>query len=177
MNHKSLGFRLCIILVCSAFFINGCAAIAGGGTSQPIDIDSAPSGAHFIVKSSSGIQMAEGTTPQTVRLPRKNEYQVDFSMDGYKTQSVSLIKSTNGWVWGNLVIGGIVGFVIDFATGAAYKLEPAIVKISLETVRLESGKDALFATIRLLNKKNDVLEEQSVQMEPVSPDTSIDTSN
>ncbi|HXV16782.1 MAG TPA: hypothetical protein VD758_08380, partial [Gemmatimonadaceae bacterium] len=69
---------------------SACATIAGGGTSQGVSISSEPSGAAFAVKSSSGIQMASGTTPQIVKLPRKNEYQIEFSVPGYRSQSVAL---------------------------------------------------------------------------------------
>ena len=51
--------------------------------------------------------MASGATPQTIKLPRKNEYQIEFKVPGYNSQSVPLTKGLNGWVWGNLLIGWI----------------------------------------------------------------------
>ena len=65
-------------------------------------------------------QMASGTTPQMVRLPRKNEYQIEFAVPGYRSQSVALTKGVNGWVFGNFLIGWIPGLIIDFVTGSAH---------------------------------------------------------
>src|SRR5688500_16257916 len=91
---------------------SACATIAGGGTSQGVSVSSEPAGASFVVKSSSGLQMASGATPQTIKLPRKNEYQIEFKVPGYNSQSVPLTKGLNGWVWGNLIIGWVPGFII-----------------------------------------------------------------
>ena len=78
------------LLAIPAVLVSSCATILGGGTTQPVSVVSEPAGATFTVKSSSGLQMASGKTPQTITLPRKNEYQVEFSVPGYQTQSVAL---------------------------------------------------------------------------------------
>jgi hypothetical protein len=157
---------LVAVLLCGAWLLGGCASMFGGGSNQGVTISSEPSGARFLIKSSSGIQMAEGVTPQTLRLPRKNEYQVEVTMDGYKPRTLALTKGTNGWVWANILIGGIFGLIIDFSTGAAYKLEPAIVSVTLETVLLDDGNQATYAVARLLSSTGRVLEERRVLMEP-----------
>src|SRR5215204_545131 len=89
--------RLVLVGACVSL-ASGCASIAGGGSNQPVSFSSTPAGATFTVKSSSGIQMAQGTTPSTVRLPRKNEYQVEITVPGYKPQTLALTKGLNGWV-------------------------------------------------------------------------------
>ena len=89
----------------------GCATILGGGSSQSVAVQATPPGATFTIKASSGIQMASGAVPQTVRLPRKNEYQLEFTAPGFQAQSVALTRGTNGWIFGNLVVGWIVGFI------------------------------------------------------------------
>lgn len=35
----------------------------------------------------------------------------------------------DGWLFGNLLFGGIIGIIIDFANGSAYKLTPAEVDV------------------------------------------------
>jgi len=67
-----------ICITALAISVTGCATILGGGSSQALGISSDPVGARFTVKSSSGIQMASGAAPQTVTLPRKNEYQIEL---------------------------------------------------------------------------------------------------
>jgi len=53
------------------------------------------------------MQMASGTTPQVIQLPRKNEYSIEFSVPGYRSQSIALTKGVNGWVFCNFIIGSI----------------------------------------------------------------------
>jgi hypothetical protein len=144
--------------------LSACATIAGGGSSQGVSVNSDPSGASFAIKSSSGIQMAAGKTPQTVSLPRKNEYQIEFTVPGYRSQSVALTKGINGWVWGNFIIGWVPGFIIDFATGSASKLEPALVQVSLErgTAAIDAGKT--FGVVKQLDAKGHVISEQRVEL-------------
>lgn len=156
-----------ICTVAFALAVNGCATILGGGSSQAVGITSEPVGARFTVRSSSGIQMASGAAPQTVTLPRKNEYQIEFTAPGYQPQTTALTKGVNGWIWGNLVVGWIVGFAIDFISGSAYKLEPALVQISLVRAADEAGVLQLFGVVRQLDAKGSVLFEQRVLMVPV----------
>ncbi len=144
----------------SGLCLTGCASIVGGGSSQAVSIQSTPSPASYQVRSSSGFQI-DGRTPGTERLPRKNEYQVRISLEGYETQDVVLTKGTNGWIWGNLLIGWIVGFAIDFITGAAYKLEPEMVQVTLETEEAET-----YAVVRLLTNDQRVLSERRLLMVP-----------
>lgn len=150
-----------------ALSVTGCATILGGGSSQALGISSDPVGARFTIKSSSGIQMASGAAPQTVTLPRKNEYQIEFTAPGYQPQTTALTKGVNGWIWGNLVVGWVVGFAIDFISGSAYKLEPAQVQISLVRAADEAGAMQLFGVVRQLDAQGAVVSEQRVLMVPV----------
>ena len=155
------------LLAMLTMLLSACATLVGGGTSQGVAISSDPAGASFTVKSSAGMQMASGRTPQTITLPRKNEYQIEFSVPGYQTQSLPLTKGVNGWVFGNFIFGWIPGLIIDFVTGSANKLEPAMVQIALQ--RGAAGVDAeqLFGVVRQLDGKGKVLSEQSVELQPV----------
>lgn len=147
--------------------LSGCATIMGGGSSQAVRVEATPAGATFTVKSSSGLQMASGTAPQAVRLPRKNEYQIDFTVPGYQPQSAVLTRGSNGWIWGNLLIGWIVGFAIDFATGSAYKLEPALVQINLVRSVGPDGQEEAYGVVRLLDDQGRQVSEQRVLLQPV----------
>jgi len=177
VNRQACLFRVCAFIVLGTMAVSGCATIVGGGTSQAVNISSEPSGASFVVKSSSGLQMASGKAPQTLRLPRKNEYQIEFSMEGYRAQTVVLTKGLNGWIWGNFLFGWIVGFIIDFASGSASKLEPAIVQVTLETAMLDDGSQQLFGVVRLIDKKGKVLAEAKAEMEPENAESSLATSS
>jgi hypothetical protein len=148
-----------------AVLVTGCATVLGGGSNQAVSIRSDPVAATFSIRSSSGLQMASGQTPQQVTLARKNEYEIEFSMPGYHTQRTSLTKGLNGWVWLNLVAGGVVGGAIDVISGAAWKLEPSIVDIRL--VKSPGGDGDVSVDIKMFNKNGLLIRELTIPMVPV----------
>ena len=110
--------------VAIVILLAGCASLISGST-QPIMLNSQPAGAKAQV---------DGTTvftPATIHLERKNNHTVIFSQTGYETQQVKITKSMNGWVLANILLGGIPGIVIDLITGAAAKLEPDSITVTL----------------------------------------------
>lgn len=155
---------VCLSVLCLTS--TGCATIVGGGSSQAVAIRSNPASATFVVTSSSGIQMAQGQTPQTIRLPRKNEYQIEFTAEGYQPQKIALTRGTNGWIWGNLLVGWILGFVVDFASGSAYKVQPALVEITLVQSRTTTGRVETNAVIRLMDDDGQLIRSIEVPMIP-----------
>lgn len=109
------------------FCIAGCAAIIHG-TKQEVAVSSTPSGAKVVVM---GAHMA--TTPGIIKLDRKDSNIVlRFEKDGYEPVEVALRRSVDGWIAGNILFGGLIGLVIDFASGAAYKLSPPEVQAALQ---------------------------------------------
>jgi len=119
-----------LLIVCmalSASVFAGCATIVSGST-QSISMSSVPSGATVTAEPGG----AKATTPGSLILKRKDgPYKVTFALDGHDPYSVMLTVGTNGWVWGNLIIGGIIGLVIDTSTGASTKLSPDEVNVNL----------------------------------------------
>jgi hypothetical protein len=53
-------------------------------------------------------------------------------LDGYQPYETVLTRKTSGWVAGNIVLGGLIGLAIDFATGGAYILSPEQINAELE---------------------------------------------
>jgi hypothetical protein len=166
MDRVGRKMRMAAGAAATLILTTGCATLLGGGPSQSVTVNAEPAGTSFVVKSSSGLQMAAGTAPQIIRLPRRNEYQVDFTVPGYQPQSVVLTRGVNGWIWGNLVIGWIVGFIVDFATGSAYKLEPAVVQVALQPRSGEGTESEAHAVVRLLDMRGRVISEARVRLEP-----------
>jgi len=123
----------------------GCAAIIHGSL-QRMAIRSTPPGATVTLDGAS-----VGTTPLTTSLSRKNEHVVHLELQGYKPIDVRLNKKIDGWFWGNLLLGGLVGMVIDGSTGAMYKLSPGQVKAALEQsgMSLRTGSDQLMIGVTL----------------------------
>ena len=168
MNRHAAQVRV-LAPVALFFAASGCASILGGGTSQPVSMVSLPTSATFTVRSSSGIQMAQGQTPQSISLPRRNEYQIEVAAKGFQTQTVALTRGLNGWVWGNFLVGWIIGFAVDFIDGAAYKLEPALVAVSLVQIKADNGTPGTGALVELRSQSGRLIRRMRVPLVPVTP--------
>jgi hypothetical protein len=107
-----------------------CASVAHGRYQQ-VPVNSSPSGADVSVDCGNGTQAA-GQTPVTVNLKRNAEpCTLAVSKDGYEDAKVAFAKSISGWTWGNLAIGGIIGWIVDGADGAIYNRVPDTVSVNL----------------------------------------------
>ena len=127
-------------LSASLSILSGCATIVSG-TSEAVQVDSAPSNA--VVKIN-GQQL--GQTPVKVSLDRSQKVAtVEIYLPGYKREMIELKRSVNGWTWGNILIGGIIGLVVDASTGAMYTHKivptPGVVEIPASSKEKPEGVD------------------------------------
>ncbi len=131
-------------LVISAM-IAGCATIMQG-TTQEIGISSTPTGATVKINN-----QVKGKTPVILDLKRKNNHIVTIEMPGYMPYEATFTKSVSGWVWGNIVFGGLIGLVVDFAAGGIYKLTPTEIKAVLQKEGISGlyRKDSLYVAVVL----------------------------
>ena len=75
-------------------------------------------------------------TPCTFKIPRKSEFTVTITKDGYKTvntQVTNQIASAGAaGLAGNVLIGGVIGIGVDAVSGAALELKPNPLHVVLE---------------------------------------------
>ncbi|UZJ39733.1 MULTISPECIES: PEGA domain-containing protein [Prosthecochloris] len=142
---KKLLLTVCILLPLS-FAFSGCGTIMDG-TKQEIGFSSSPSNAVVTIDGK-----MIGRTPLTQSLKRKNTHKVVMALDGYYPYEMTLTKKTNGWVWGNIVFGGLIGLAVDAATGSLYKLTPEQVNADLKsngTASISEEENALYVAVTL----------------------------
>lgn len=96
----------------------GCATIIQGPT-QKVGISSVPGGASVSVDNK-----PLGVTPLFADLKRGETHVVSIELPGYEKTQLTLTRSVSGWVWGNIVFGGLIGLAIDAISGSMYKLSP-----------------------------------------------------
>lgn len=147
MKPKTLLCSSCIILV--ALLLSGCAYLLSTD-SQDISISTNPAGAQVIITTTGGIEVFSGTTPAQAHLKRKNKYLVDVTLEGHEPKRIYLEQSLNPKTLWNLLIGGIPGWIIDFASGAIWMLEPETIMITLQTASI-NGKDHQILVFSWLN--------------------------
>ncbi|MEE9443869.1 MAG: PEGA domain-containing protein [candidate division Zixibacteria bacterium] len=113
---------LIIIIVLSLVFA-GCASIIHG-SKQNVKFQTSPSGAVVEVKDAMGVSYGWCETPCSIELKRKREYKAFIAKEGYEPVELIISRKSDGWIWGNIVFGGLIGLIVDFSNGAAYKLSP-----------------------------------------------------
>lgn len=106
-----------------ALSTGACGTITRGSTSD-VTFNSAPAGAQ--VQTSIGLSCP--ATPCTFPISRKQPFVATFTLDGYEPQQIPVTTEVSGGgaagMAGNLVVGGIVGVVVDASTGASLDHSP-----------------------------------------------------
>ena len=103
------------IITCSlalTLLLSSCATIMSG-SKQNVKFASNPSSATIFID-----EVEVGKTPFEMKLARKSEHHVMIKLEGYQTYQTTLTKKFNGWFVGNILIGGLIGIIIDPITTA-----------------------------------------------------------
>jgi PEGA domain-containing protein len=131
--------------VAIAVVLCSCASIIHG-THQDVGISSNPTGAQVSVDG-----QVKGTTPVVANLTRKDNHIVRIELAGYKPYETTLTRKVSGWVWGNIVFGGLIGLAVDAINGALYNLTPEQVSAALlaGTARMVPSRDGVYLAVVL----------------------------
>lgn len=145
MLRVKLQFELVSFLIVLLFFVYGCATIMHG-TKQQLGISSNPTSADVTIDG-----QIFGKTPLTAELSRKDNHLVKIELEGYLPYETNLTRKTSGWVWGNILFGGLIGLAVDAISGGMYKLTPEQIQAELKNANIASVKndDYLFITVVL----------------------------
>jgi hypothetical protein len=140
---KTLSLVCAVVLVVAT--LPGCGAIFGG-TRQSVQVTSAPDGATITTQPPT----ADYTTPTSLSLERKNNYTLTFTKEGYKPATAEIRKSLRGGIVVlDVLFTGLLGVVVDAATGAWHKLSPEEVTVSLTKLSADlPGPDRIDVTLR-----------------------------
>ncbi len=138
------------VTMIAAMGIMGCATIFKG-TTQDISVKSTPDKATVTIKTMAGMETFSGTTPVTAKLAKKYAYIATIKMDGYKETTIQISQSLEGWFIGNVLCGGILGMIIDFANGAMWKLEPESINITLATAYIDGSETQTYAVFKAVD--------------------------
>ncbi|UCG62226.1 MAG: PEGA domain-containing protein [Candidatus Zixiibacteriota bacterium] len=135
-------FILIIACIVGSALFFGCASIIHG-TKQDITFQSSPAGASVSASTSLGVSFGSCETPCTLELKRKKEYNVTISKPGFTPVEMVIERKSDGWIWGNILLGGVIGLIVDFSNGAAYKLSPeeVVVTLSEESIGINPGSN------------------------------------
>jgi hypothetical protein len=101
--------------------LSGCGTITQG-TSQNITVTSVPPGGHCDLTRKGEHVATLDTTPGVVKVDKtKNDILLTCRLAGYQDASVNLESGYGAGTFGNIILGGGIGWAIDSATGADNK--------------------------------------------------------
>lgn len=138
-------FKLSAVVL-SVALISGCSSIVSQ-SQYSVAIASEPAEADFTLKNKAGLTVHSGRTPTSVSLNASSgffqgeTYMLIINKKGYAEKTVEINSSVDGWYFGNILFGGLIGLlIVDPATGAMFKL-PERSDTSLEQQVAAENKD------------------------------------
>jgi len=98
--------------------IQGCATITKG-SSQPVTLHTDPDGAACDITREQKTVASVGATPGQVTVDRGwGAIDISCRKPGFQPTEARVDSEVQGWTFGNILIGGIIGFAVDAASGA-----------------------------------------------------------
>jgi hypothetical protein len=127
---------LALSLICA--MLSGCASIIDGGDQQ-VTVVTASHAQPVTGPSSCVLRNTRGVwtvaSPGTTKIRRADDaLQVRCEAPGYAPRGTQVESGVNGMVFGNILIGGLVGYLIDRSSGAAFQYP--------EQIAVEMGEPA-----------------------------------
>jgi hypothetical protein len=102
-------------------------------TTQTIPVTSEPAGAAVTVACGEVENAPNLTTPTKVEVHRKPDFCViSLEKEGYAREDVRLEKTLSALYLGNILVGGIIGFIVDGVNGAMWNRKPGKVDVILK---------------------------------------------
>ena len=115
-------------------FLTSCATIMHG-TQQTVGISSNPGLANVTINN-----QYVGKTPITIDLKRNCNHHIRIDLDGYHPYEIVCTNQMSGWVFGNIIFGGIIGLAVDAITGGIYRLTPEQVQANMQMDNMAVSK-------------------------------------
>lgn len=109
-----------ILVISGLALLTGCASISKG-TNQSLSVNTAP-----VTDATCKLDNNKGTwyvqnTPGSVTVHRSyKDLHVACNKPGYKTASKTVKSKTTPHVFGNAIVGGVIGTSVDVMNGSAY---------------------------------------------------------
>ncbi len=148
-----------IIFISALLLLNSCASTMSGNT-QPVTISTNVANAKCTLTNEKGSWLAQAPGSAVVTNSREN-LSVRCEKKGYQTAVVSVpSKHKDSATWGNVILGGGIGYIWDRNTGAAF-IYPSTINLTLvknETSNTNQSTDVKLSgsTVEQLKQLNDL---------------------
>lgn len=136
-------YRL-VFLITIFSFLSGCASVTGT-PNQSVSVQARGSNGKEVKEAACDLINKRGTwfitTPGTVQIHRSNDdLQITCRKEGFDNGRASVVSDTKGSMFGNILLGGGIGAVVDHNNGSAYEY-PSFIQVIM-------GIDSVIGTPR-----------------------------
>lgn len=144
--------RFALPLLTALALLPGCATLIDG-TEQTVTLRTAPVGASCILQSGPAIVGRIPSTPGTLLLHReKQDLGVVCQKPGWDTVVTTIPSQFTGVTFGNVIVGGLIGIVVDEATRANYRYkDDTMILLTPAPVGLRLNRPLARPALRELN--------------------------
>lgn len=116
--------------VAACVLLSGCATVTRG-TRQAFKIESTPTEAKVALSNGETC-----VTPCKLKIKRRPGFTATFSKEGYQAKTVTVDSEIHGGGVaggaGNILLGGVIGGIVDGTNGSLYSLSPNPLQVTLE---------------------------------------------
>lgn len=117
--------------------LSGCASIVSD-TDSTTYIETTPEKCHCTLHGQDFKRVVN--TPDSVHLPSEAApIIISCEAEGYRTNSTELDTEVDGWIFGNIIFGGIIGAVVDASRGAGMEY-PDKITLQLDPIYFETAE-------------------------------------
>jgi hypothetical protein len=141
---KNIAKGLLLLMVCTTLV--SCGTIVSGPSW--LSVETSPSNVKIRIEGLQNGEKFTKITPLRVQLNKNSDYKLVVETPNYKSEEVIIRRSIDGWFWGNILIGGILGMGIDYLSGNMWNHNKHLVNINLET--LSSAPDSIKLNVPVL---------------------------
>jgi hypothetical protein len=122
----------CLLIPISIVLLSGCASVTGS-TTQNISVQTRSPDGKEVKEAQCDLINKKGTyfltSPGTISISRSNDdLIVTCRKDGFDNGRAGVVSNTKGSMFGNILLGGGIGAIIDHNNGSAYEY-PTFVQI------------------------------------------------
>lgn len=144
----SLAYKVAPLVVFLA--LTGCATVTGSSSNQSISVQTFAADGTEMDGVRCDMSNDEGTwfvmTPGSTMVHRSNkDLQVICKKSGVDIGTASVVSRTKGNMWGNVILGGGIGAVVDHNNGTAYEY-PGLVKVFMGRANQKIDENSSQAT-------------------------------
>ncbi|MFY9326589.1 MAG: hypothetical protein WAO76_00990 [Georgfuchsia sp.] len=148
-----------LLVILMSFFVVGCASVTGSKM-QSVSVQTIQSNNNEVTGAVCTLTNDEGkwfvTTPGSVTLQKSTaDLAIECKKDGEGKGNETAVSRANGAIWGNILLGGGIGYIVDRNNGAGFDYPTSVTVVlnkieqvfGIEPIAENQAKETQVATV------------------------------